>query len=44
MVEGHIIYQGRIENAQAYFKQYFHLECPVMMNPADYYIKILHHE
>ena len=44
MVEGRFIYQGAADDAPAYFANNFGLSFPVYMNPADYFMSIMHHE
>lgn len=44
MVEGKVIYQGSAAQAEKYFADNFKLECPNFMNPADYFMSIMHHE
>ena len=44
MVEGQIIYQGKAGLAVEYFSRNFGLHCPWHVNPADYFMSIIHHE
>ena len=42
MVEGRLIYQGPASKAVEYFGSSFGLQCPQFMNPADYFMSIMH--
>ncbi|CAG9325642.1 unnamed protein product [Blepharisma stoltei] len=39
--EGHIVYQGRAKDSRKYFSKIGY-KCPRLMNPADYYMRLLH--
>lgn len=40
MAEGHIVYQGDAMQSTVYFAQIGYV-CPIFVNPADYYMRIL---
>lgn len=44
MVEGRIIYQGEASATEQYFDKNFNLKVPAYVNPADFFISIMHHE
>jgi len=44
MVEGRFIYQGDAAHAPDYFSKNFGLEVGEFMNPADYFMSVIHHE
>ncbi|CAG9325730.1 unnamed protein product [Blepharisma stoltei] len=41
LAEGHLVYQGRASESTKYFAKLGY-ECPKLMNPADYYMRLLH--
>ncbi|CAG9325735.1 unnamed protein product [Blepharisma stoltei] len=41
LAEGHIVYQGLAADSTKYFTKIGY-ECPKLMNPADYYMRLLH--
>ena len=44
MAEGQMVYQGSSKVAVDYFDRHFELKCPEFTNPAEFFIKMLHHE
>jgi ABC-type multidrug transport system ATPase subunit len=44
MVEGRFIYQGEASLAPDYFSRHFGLTVGEFVNPADYFMQIMHHE
>ncbi|CAG9325641.1 unnamed protein product [Blepharisma stoltei] len=41
LAEGHLVYQGKARDSTKYFAKIGY-ECPKLMNPADYYMRLLH--
>jgi len=41
LAEGHLVYQGTAKDSPQYFAK-FGFKCPRLMNPADYYMRLLH--
>ncbi|CAG9325727.1 unnamed protein product [Blepharisma stoltei] len=41
LAEGHLVYQGPASDSTKYFAKIGY-ECPKLMNPADYYMRLLH--
>jgi ABC-type multidrug transport system ATPase subunit len=44
MIDGKFIYQGSAAEAPDYFSRHFGLKCGEYVNPADYFMQIMHHE
>jgi len=44
MIEGKFIYQGEAALAPEYFSKHFGLNVGEFMNPADYFMSVMHHE
>jgi len=44
MIEGRFIYQGEAALAPDYFSKHFGLNVGEFMNPADYFMSVMHHE